>query len=561
VTGVTYVTSNGTGQPVGALTQVVFGSTSGPGDSDNFSYDPNTNRMNKYTFTVNGQSVVGNPNWNANGTLRELNITQDPFNPGNVQDCLYGYDDFVRLASTACKNGSTTVWSQTFGYDQFGNITKSGNGSWACAACYDQTTNRYNNILSGQITYDANGNLTNDTFHTYQWDATGHMIGVGGSYQSNQTFDALGNLAEQNIPSSSWTAQFLYDEKGKELGYAKAQSAGWTWVPLPGGATAIYAGGNLQNYWHADWLGSSRLGSTPNRTLFSDQAFAPFGEPYAVSGNTTQSFATMLQNLVPDLFETPVREYHPMQGRWISPDPMRGTGNKYVYADNNPLSKVDVYGMYSVEIEGMEVGSVDDTLDFAAYQIEESHPPQSQQTGGQTTTAPSGGNSSTSTQTASSQQQDGANLAQGQAEPAKQAQDQNSADQPGQGQPSQPGQPQQPDPAKQPSWDKSKPLPDDPSKLGPDWRKNPDYKNPNGDEYINDKTGEKIEWNKGRPGPWGPNSDRGSDGWHYTPPGGERGRQLDPGQVIKSGMIVTMGIIIDFIVETAPEWGPVVIAF
>jgi len=66
--------------------------------------------------------------------------------------------------------------------------------------------------------------------------------------------------------------------------------------------------------------------------------------------------------LVPDEYDFPAREEHNGQGRWTSPDPMRGTGNKYVYADNNPLSKVDIYGMYTVSIEGIDT-SVDGTLD------------------------------------------------------------------------------------------------------------------------------------------------------------------------------------------------------
>ena len=103
-----------------------------------------------------------------------------------------------------------------------------------------------------------------------------------------------------------------------------------------------------------------------------------------------------------------------------------------------------------------------------------------------------------------------------------------------QNQPAPPNQIQPADPNKQPSWDKTKPLPSDPSKLGPDWKKNDNYKNPSGEEYINTKTGEKIEWNKGRPGPWGPKADRGKDGWHYTPPGGDRSKQMDPGQVLKT---------------------------
>jgi hypothetical protein len=49
-------------------------------------------------------------------------------------------------------------------------------------------------------------------------------------------------------------------------------------------------------------------------------------------------------------------------------------------------------------------------------------------------------------------------------------------------------------PNQQPSsWDKTKPLPDDPTKLGPDWKKNPEHKDPNGEQHVNDKTGEKLD--------------------------------------------------------------------
>jgi hypothetical protein len=58
------------------------------------------------------------------------------------------------------------------------------------------------------------------------------------------------------------------------------------YVPLPGGATAYYTASGLAYYRHADWLGSSRLATTPTRTVFYDGAYAPFGENYAGSGTT-----------------------------------------------------------------------------------------------------------------------------------------------------------------------------------------------------------------------------------------------------------------------------------
>jgi hypothetical protein len=55
-------------------TQINLGST----DSDSFTYDPNTNRISQFKFSVNGKSVVGSLTWNPIGTLEDLNVS-DPF--------------------------------------------------------------------------------------------------------------------------------------------------------------------------------------------------------------------------------------------------------------------------------------------------------------------------------------------------------------------------------------------------------------------------------------------------------------------------------------------------
>src|SRR5262249_5361392 len=81
----------------------------GSGDSDSFTYDPNTGRMTQYKYTVNNQSVIGNLTWNQNGTLAQLAIT-DPFDSQNNQACTYGHDDLARLANVSCPG----VMSQTF---------------------------------------------------------------------------------------------------------------------------------------------------------------------------------------------------------------------------------------------------------------------------------------------------------------------------------------------------------------------------------------------------------------------------------------------------------------
>jgi RHS repeat-associated protein len=118
-------------------------------------------------------------------------------------------------------------------------------------------------------------------------------------------------------------------------------------------------------YKHSDWLGSVRFSSTPARTLNYDVAFAPFGEPYA-SGHIGNIFAAMTQVVTGDEYETPNREYHTTQGRWISPDPAGmgavnpanpQTWNRYSYVGNNPLNAVDPSGLACYPLEKQMFGT------------------------------------------------------------------------------------------------------------------------------------------------------------------------------------------------------------
>jgi YD repeat-containing protein len=173
VTSVTY--STGTSMaPLGALTGVTFGSL----DSDTYQYDPNTGRMTQYSFNVNGQSAVGKLQWNSNGTLKQLAIT-DPFNSQDNQTCNYSYDDLNRSSGANC--GS--IWAQTFSYDAFGNISKSGNSSWL--PTYSNSANNQYMANWNGVQYDASGNLLNDTFNTYTWNAYGRS-GLGQRKSGNQ---------------------------------------------------------------------------------------------------------------------------------------------------------------------------------------------------------------------------------------------------------------------------------------------------------------------------------------------------------------------------------------
>ena len=93
--------SSTTYNPAGEPLKVTFGSA----DSDTFTYYPNSDRMNTYTYKIGSLSAVGTLTWNTIGTLASLAIT-DPFNTSDAQTCTYAHDDLSRIASDSCTGSS-----------------------------------------------------------------------------------------------------------------------------------------------------------------------------------------------------------------------------------------------------------------------------------------------------------------------------------------------------------------------------------------------------------------------------------------------------------------------
>jgi hypothetical protein len=220
--------------------------------------------------------------------------------------CDYTYDDLARLSAASC--GS--VWAQTFSYDAFGNISKSGSMSFG--PTYSAATNQYTRIGPITPTYDNNGNLTWDNYHHYTWDGEGNPATLATLDGNGDTYDALNRRVEQ-YNGSAYT-EIVYGPAGNKLALMSGQTVTKVFAPLSGGATAVYNSSGLQYYRHPDWLGSSRVASTPSRTVYYDGAYAPFGENYAETGTTDRNFTGQNQDMVPDLYELPKSRVSPGPG-------------------------------------------------------------------------------------------------------------------------------------------------------------------------------------------------------------------------------------------------------
>ncbi len=190
-------------------------------------------------------------------------------------------------------------------------------------------------------------------------------------------YDAFDRIIEQN--NSGVYTQVLYTPIGK-IGVMKSLTTYQRInIPLPGGDAAVYdTTGPGFHYRHADWLGSARFASSTGQTKTYDRAFAPYGEVYANSGNTGKDidFTGQLQDTLPGLQDFLHREYNPVQGRWIQPDPAGlaaadpsnpQSWNRYAYVLNDPLSAIDPDGLDCVYDAGngqwyFNRGDCDNTL-------------------------------------------------------------------------------------------------------------------------------------------------------------------------------------------------------
>jgi RHS repeat-associated protein len=330
---------------------VTYGST----DADDFSYSPNTGALNSYVFHAGSQNATGDLTWNTNGSLKQLQIT-DQMNATNTQTCTYLHDDLGRIGLPPGSAGKsvdcgTTHWQQNFSFDPFSNITKTvptGGTGVIFTPTYSSGTNRYTSLPGFTPTYDANGDLTADGTHSFAWDVEGHAVTID---TVTLTYDALGRMVEQ-ARSGTFT-QIVYGPTGK-FALMNGQTLMKGFAPLPGGGSAVYTPGVSPAYYrHSDWLGSSRLATTPSRGVYYDAAYGPFGESYAATGTTDVSFTGQNQDTVSDLNDFMFREYNPAHGRWMSPDPAGSaavdparpqTWNRYAYVANNPLVYIDPDG-------------------------------------------------------------------------------------------------------------------------------------------------------------------------------------------------------------------------
>ena len=291
--------------------------------------------------------------------------------PGTSFVQSYTYDSLYRLTEAVEKTGTTTNWSQQFGYDRYGNRTSLAQDIGGIAKnttpAVDANTNRF---TSTDFAYDANGNIVEDI---------DEMTSLPREFIFN------GDNKQTEVKRDGVTiGRYYYDGEGRRI--KKVSDTETTvFVYAAGQLIAEYSTAISQSpsvsYTTSDHLGSPRVITNELGQVSSRRDFMPFGEElYAGVGNRTgdtglkyssadddirQKFTGYQKDDETNLDFAEARMYANNFGRFTAVDPLLASGkssdpqsfNRFLYVMNNPLMFVDPEGLCSIP-SGLKAGQV-----------------------------------------------------------------------------------------------------------------------------------------------------------------------------------------------------------
>jgi RHS repeat-associated protein len=195
------------------------------------------------------------------------------------------------------------------------------------------------------MTYDANGNLTNDGTNTYAWDARNHLVGISGGSTASFVYDADGRRALKSINGT--TTQFLYDGLNpvQELQNGAPSANMLTGLGIDEFFQRTDSAG-VRDYL-SDILGSTLALTDSSGTKQTSYLYNPFGTTTASGQGSSNPFQfTGRENDGAGLYFYRARYLSPALARFISQDPAGFSGgmNLYEYTGNDPVNDIDPIG-------------------------------------------------------------------------------------------------------------------------------------------------------------------------------------------------------------------------
>ena len=369
---------------VGNLTRLVYPDNT----SVSYTYDANNNlvsvtdwanRVTTYTYDVNNRVVgVTKPDGSVTTTVyddkQRITSTVEKTSCGvvitgfeytydslsriveekqlaeNTKTC-YTYDSLNRvikrqIISLSC---DCVVSEENYTYDGAGNITNAPNDSFE----YD-SQNRLTKFNGKNVSYDSDGNMLSNGYSEYEYDSANRLIKADGH---EYTYNAE-DVRIRNLCSDADTT-YTYNTNCRLSQLLCKTTNGVTTKYVYGhGLIGEEKCGKFKTY-HFDYRGSTVAITNINGDITDTFKYDTYGKLISRTGSSFVIFGyNGRDGVITDkngLYYMRARYYSPEMRRFINADILHGeisnaiTLNRYAYANGNPVSNTDPFGLAAEE--------------------------------------------------------------------------------------------------------------------------------------------------------------------------------------------------------------------
>ena len=241
----------------------------------------------------------------------------------------------------------SVITTETFSYDSAGNITDAQDGTFQ----YD--TNNRLVVFNGQdVIYDADGNMLSNGSLCCGYDSLNRLIYAG---DHDYIYNAEG-VRIRNLCTDEDTS-YVYDTNCKLSQLLVKTTNGVTTKYVYGLGLIGEEVNNTFKTYHFDSRGSTIAITDMSRNITDTFAYDTYGKLIARTGESDVIFGyNGRDGVVTDdngLIYMRARYYSPEMKRFINADIIAGeisnaiTLNRFAYANGNPVSFVDPFGLWS----------------------------------------------------------------------------------------------------------------------------------------------------------------------------------------------------------------------
>ncbi|MBE6694577.1 MAG: RHS repeat-associated core domain-containing protein [Ruminococcaceae bacterium] len=289
----------------------------------------------------------------------------------NTKFC-YTYDELSRVTARTVKklSDNSVVSTETFTYDAAGNITD------APESCFQYDTNNRLIIFNGNaVTYDPDGNMLSNSSLSCTYDSANRLITAGGhTYTYNAEDVRIRNLCE------SEDTTYTYNTNAKLSMLLMKTTGGVVTKYVYGKGLIGEETNNAFKTYHFDCRGSTIAITDVSGNITDTFAYDTYGKLISRTGTSNVIFGyNGRDGVVTDdngLIYMRARYYSPEMKRFVNADVIAGaisnaiTLNRFAYANGNPVSLVDPFGLSPERENNTESTNTVDRISYITSYME-----------------------------------------------------------------------------------------------------------------------------------------------------------------------------------------------